>query len=64
MIQLFKWILFGIGAALAGLVFAALFGTLCSGLPYGDAVNLGMSTFTCFICVTCTGIILSHLQKP
>lgn len=49
--------------ALGGMFFSDLTGSLFNGMPYGDAVTLGIGMYLCVVVVVCTGMIISRLDK-
>lgn len=53
----------GLGVVVAGLVFAAVFGSFFDGFSYENAVVLGMGAFSCFVTVVCTGVVLSQIKR-
>lgn len=53
----------GFAVVLAGLVFAAVFGSLFDGFSYENAAVLGMCAFSCFVTVVCTGVVLSQIKR-
>ncbi len=53
----------GFAVVVAGLVFAAVFGSFCNGFSYENAVILGMCVFSCFVTVVCTGVVLSQIKR-
>lgn len=57
------YFLAGVIVAVGGMLFSDIAGGLFNGMEYGDAVNLGIGMYLCVVVVTCTGIIVSHLDK-
>ena len=55
------WI--GIAVAIGGMFLSDILGDLFNGMPYGDAVGLGIGMYLCVVVITCTGIIVSHIDK-
>lgn len=53
----------GLAVVVAGLVFAAVFGSFFSGFSYENAAILGMCAFSCFVTVVCTGVVLSQIKR-
>lgn len=53
----------GLAVVVAGLVFAAVFGSLFDGFSYENAAVLGMCAFSCFVTVVCTGVVLSQIKR-
>ena len=58
-----KYLAAGILVALGGMLFSDLTGSLFNGMPYGDAVTLGIGMYLCVVVVVCTGMIISRLDK-
>lgn len=56
-------VVIGLVVVVVGLLFAALFGSLCNGFSYESAVVLGMCAFSCFVTVVCTGVVLSQIKR-
>lgn len=56
-------VVIGLVVVVVGLLFAALFGSLCNGFSYESAVVLGMCAFCCFVTVVCTGVVLSQIKR-
>ena len=56
-------ILAGVGVALGGLFVSELTGHVFNGMDYGSACVLGVCLYLCIVVVTCTGIIVSKLDK-
>ena len=61
--KIFKYVLIGIVVAVGGMLFSDIAGSLFNGMPYGDAVTLGIGMYLCVVVITCTGIIISNLDK-
>lgn len=53
----------GFAVVVAGLVFAAVFGSFFDGFSYENTVILGMGAFSCFVTVVCTGVVLSQIKR-
>lgn len=53
----------GILVAFGGLLAAELLGSIFHGVEYGSACVMGVCLYLCVVVVTCTGIILSKLDK-
>lgn len=53
----------GLAVVVAGLVFAAVFGSFFDGFSYENAVVLGMGAFSCFVTVVCTGVVISQIKR-
>lgn len=61
---IWKYILLGIVVAIGGMYVASLTGSLLNGLgEYGFGCILGMCMYLCVVLVTCTGIIVTKLNK-
>ena len=58
-----KYLLIGILVSIGGMLFSDIVGDFFNGMPYGNAVNLGIGMYLCVVVVVCTGVILSHLNK-
>lgn len=58
-----KYFLIGLVVAAGGVIFSAIAGNFFNGMPYGDAVALGIGVYLCVVVMTCTGIIISHIDK-
>ena len=56
-------VLAGVGTAIVGAIFAAVFGNLFNGISLESATILGMLIFLCIVIVTCTGIIITKVDK-
>lgn len=59
------WAYFVIGLAVAfgGVLFSDVCGNFFNGMDYGAACTVGMGIYLCVVVITCTGIIVSHLEK-
>ncbi len=58
-----RYILVGFLVALGGMFSAELGGDFFNGMDYGSAAVVGISMYLCVVIVTCTGIILSKIEK-
>ena len=58
-----QFVLAGIAVAIGGLFFSALIGNLFNGMDYDAAAIIGICMYLCVVVVTCTGIIVSKLDK-
>ena len=61
--KIWQFVLAGIAVALGGLFVSELTGELFNGMDYGSASVLGIGMYLCVVVVTCTGIIVSKLDK-
>ena len=57
------YLLLGMAVAAGGVLFSDLCGNLFNGMPYGDAVSLGIGVYLCIVLVVCTGLILSKIGR-
>ena len=53
----------GLAVAFGGVLFSDVCGSLFNGMDYGAACTLGMGIYLCVVVITCTGIVVSHLEK-
>ena len=53
----------GLLVAFGGLYVSDFVGSLFNGMEYGSACVLGVCLYLCVVVVTCTGIIVSKLEK-
>ena len=58
-----QFVLLGIAVAIGGMFFSDLTGDFFNGMDYGSAAVLGMCMYLCVVIVTCTGFIVSKLDK-
>ena len=61
--KIWQFVLAGIIVAAGGMFVSDLFGNLFNGMDYGSASVLGICMYLCVVVVTCTGIIVSKLDK-
>jgi hypothetical protein len=61
--RILKYFLAGLAVAAGGMLFSDIAGAFFNGMDYGSAVDLGIGMYLCVVVVTCTGIIVSHLDK-
>jgi len=61
--KIWQYILAGIAAAVGGLFVSDLTGGIFNGMDYGNACVLGFCMYLCVVIVTCTGIIVTKLNK-
>ena len=61
--RILKYFLAGLAVAAGGMLFSDIAGDFFNGMDYGSAGNLGIGMYLCVVVVTCTGIIVSHLDK-
>ena len=53
----------GLAVAFGGVLFSDVCGDFFNGMEYGAACTLGMGIYLCVVVITCTGIIVSYLEK-
>ena len=53
----------GLAVAFGGVLFSDVCGNFFNGMDYGTACMLGMGIYLCVVVITCTGVIVSHLEK-
>lgn len=53
----------GILVAFGGLLVSEFVGSIFNGMEYGSACVLGVCLYLCVVVVTCTGIIVSKMEK-
>lgn len=61
--KMWKYILIGIIVAIGGLFISDILGDFFNGMDYGSAAVLGICMYLCVVVVTCTGIIVSKIDK-
>ena len=61
--KIWQYILAGFAAAVGGLFVSDLTGGIFNGMDYGSACVLGFCMYLCVVIVTCTGIIVTKLNK-
>ena len=61
--KIWQFVLAGIAIAIGGMFFSDLAGDFFNGMDYGSASVLGICMYLCVVVVTCTGIIVSKLDK-
>ena len=61
--KIWQFLLGGIAVAIGGLFVSELTGSFFNGMDYGSASVLGMGMYLCVVVVTCTGVIVSKLDK-
>lgn len=61
--DIWKYVILGIAVAIGGMFFSELIGFIFNGMDYGSATVLGMGMYLCVVVVTCTGIIISKIEK-
>ncbi len=61
--KIWQFVLAGIAVAIGGMFVSDLLGNLFNGMDYGSASVLGICMYLCVVVVTCTGIIVSKLDK-
>ena len=61
--KIWQFVLAGIAIAIGGMFFSDLSGVFFNGMDYGSASVLGICMYLCVVVVTCTGIIVSKLDK-
>ena len=58
-----QFVLAGIATAIGGVIVSDLIGNLFNGMSYDAASIMGICMYLCVVVVTCTGIIVSKLDK-
>lgn len=53
----------GIIVAVGGMFFSDIIGGFFNGMDYGAACVLGIGMYLCVVVVTCTGVIITRLDK-
>ncbi len=53
----------GLAVAFGGVLFSDVCGNFFNGMEYGAACTVGMGIYLCVVVITCTGIIVSYLEK-
>ena len=53
----------GLAVAFGGVLFSDVCGNFFNGMDYGAACTVGMGIYLCVVVITCTGIIVSYLEK-
>lgn len=53
----------GLAVAFGGVLFSDVCGNFFNGMDYGTACMLGMGIYLCVVVITCTGVLVSHLEK-
>lgn len=53
----------GLAVAFGGVLFSDVCGNFFNGMEYGAACTLGMGIYLCVVVITCTGILVSYLEK-
>lgn len=61
--KIWQFVLAGIVVAIGGMFVSDLTGNFFNGMDYGSAAVLGICMYLCVVAVTCTGIIVSKLDK-
>ncbi len=61
--QVWHYVIIGIVTALGGMLFSDIAGDFFNGMDYGSACVLGICMYLCVVIVTCTGIIVTKLDK-
>lgn len=61
--KIWQSVLVGIIVAIGGMFVSELAGELFNGMDYGSASVLGIGMYLCVVVVTCTGIIVSKIDK-
>ena len=62
--RILKWFLLGIVVAVGGMIVSELLADfLFTGMAWGDGINLSMEVYLCIVIVTCTGVIVSHMDN-
>ena len=61
--KIWQFVLAGIVIAIGGMFFSDLVRVFFNGMDYGTALVLGICMYLCVVVVTCTGVIVSKLDK-
>lgn len=61
--DIWRYVILGIAVAIGGMLVSDLIGFIFNGMDYGSALALGMGMYLCIVVVTCTGIIISKIDK-
>lgn len=61
--NVWQYILVGIAVAIGGMFLSDAAGKFFNGMDYGSACVLGICMYLCVVIVTCTGIIITKLNK-
>lgn len=61
--EIWKYICIGIAVAVGGMFFSDILGDFFNGMDYGSAAVLGICMYLCVVVVTCTGIIVSKIDR-
>lgn len=61
--KIWQSVLAGVAVAIGGLFVSELTGDFFNGMDYGSASVLGMGMYLCIVVVTCTGVVISKLDK-
>ena len=61
--KIWKFVLIGIIVAVGGMFFSDIIGGLFNGMDYGSACVLGIGMYLCVVVVTCTGVIVTRLDR-
>ena len=61
--KIWQFVLVGIAVAIGGLFVSELTGGFFNGMDYGSASVLGIGMYLCVVVVTCTGVIVSKLDR-
>ena len=61
--KVWQYILLGIVVALGGMLVSDIAGDFFNGMDYGSGCVLGICMYLCVVIVTCTGIIITKLNK-
>ena len=61
--KILQFVLAGIVIAIGGIFFSDLIRVFFNGMDYGTALVSGICVYLCVVVVTCTGVIVSKLDK-
>ena len=61
--NIWQYILVGIAVAIGGMFLSDITGNIFNGMDYGSGCVLGICMYLCVVVVTCTGIIITKLNK-
>lgn len=61
--KIWQFVLIGLAVAIGGMFVSDIAGAFFNGMDYGSAVVLGICMYLCVVIVTCTGIIVTKIDK-
>ena len=63
LLSVIKYVVAGIVVAVVGMFVSDYAGRLFTGMDYGSGAVLGVCMYLCVVVVTCTGIIISKMER-